>query len=137
MTPHQGAGAGQGFEVRLCAMTHAIEGRPETCSRQDGFLLAQFLGRADITKETVQTALQVYDEIRRPLSQKVAEFSHMCGLLHVLEDPEGDVSGSQDMTIEELHRIGEKIEQMKDWRRISSLLDENDSGLSAKAINRS
>ncbi|RPD62092.1 FAD/NAD(P)-binding domain-containing protein [Lentinus tigrinus ALCF2SS1-7] len=108
MGPHQGAGAGQGFE--------------------DGFLLAQFLGRPEVTRETMQIALQVYDEIRRPLSQKVAAFSHMSGMLHLLQDPERisqEDEPEHELTLEELRKIGDKIERVKDWRRVSSLLDES------------
>ncbi|KAI0722030.1 FAD/NAD(P)-binding domain-containing protein [Cerioporus squamosus] len=109
MTPHQGAGAGQGFE--------------------DGFLLAQFLGRPDVSRSTLQIALQVYDEIRRPLSQNVVALSHLSGQLHSLNDPdmvrEGDGS-ERELTLEELRGLGEKIEQVKDWRRVTSLLDENE-----------
>ncbi|TFK85074.1 FAD/NAD(P)-binding domain-containing protein [Polyporus arcularius HHB13444] len=108
MTPHQGAGAGQGFE--------------------DGFLLAQFLGRPDVNTDTLHIALQVYDEIRRPLAQKVVALSHLSGQLHSLEDPDvlEDDGSERALTPEELRRLGDKIEQVKEWRRVTSLLDENE-----------
>ncbi len=95
---------------------------------QDGFLLAQFLGRPDVTTDTLHIALQVYDEIRRPLAQKVVALSHLSGQLHSLEDPDvlEDDGSERALTPEELRRLGNNIEKVKEWRRVTSLLDENE-----------
>ncbi|KAI0751200.1 FAD/NAD(P)-binding domain-containing protein [Daedaleopsis nitida] len=115
MTPHQAAGVGQGFE--------------------DGFLLAQLLGRADVTREKIAVALQVYDEIRRPLSQKVAVLSLRLGALSCLDSPEfahltvEESATGTALSSEQLDWLGEEVERSRDWRKSSSILGENERAL--------
>ncbi|EMD35744.1 hypothetical protein CERSUDRAFT_74585 [Gelatoporia subvermispora B] len=47
----------------------------------DAYILASVLAHPEINAENVTTALQVYDEIRRPFAQEVARKSHESGLL--------------------------------------------------------
>ncbi|KAL4248200.1 FAD/NAD(P)-binding domain superfamily protein [Abortiporus biennis] len=65
MTPHQGSGAGQGIE--------------------DALVLAALLSHPCATQETIPTAFQVYDEIRRPFSQNILQLSMSTGKLYFME----------------------------------------------------
>ncbi|PCH44584.1 salicylate hydroxylase [Wolfiporia cocos MD-104 SS10] len=67
MMPYQGAGAGQAIE--------------------DGYLLATLLGHRKTTLPTLVRALRIYDELRRPFAQRVAETSRENGLLYTLNHP--------------------------------------------------
>lgn len=74
MTPHNGSGANQAFE--------------------DAFVLGRLLTHPSTNLETVHHALQVYDAVRRPRAQAVAELSRELGQLGDftadLEMAEGD-----------------------------------------------
>ncbi|RPD62093.1 FAD/NAD(P)-binding domain-containing protein [Lentinus tigrinus ALCF2SS1-7] len=102
MTPHQGAGAGQCFE--------------------DAFLLAKFLARPEVTKDTLSVTLKVYDEIRRPFSQKVAALSRMSGKTAHFDTPEfADLTEEQSasgttLSLEQLRENVAKLKELGDWR---------------------
>ncbi|KAI0637653.1 FAD/NAD-P-binding domain-containing protein [Trametes polyzona] len=102
MTPHQGAGAGQGFE--------------------DVVMLARLLGQPALTRATIPAALKIYDELRRPVAQMVARLSLHSGNLHNLTDPELDgitpeqSASGKGFTHEQLEKVGETLEKLKSWR---------------------
>ena len=62
MAPHQGLGGNQGIE--------------------DAYLLAQLLVHPRTTASNKPAALRIYDSIRRPFSQDVAQRSLTCGLMY-------------------------------------------------------
>ncbi|KAH9951129.1 salicylate hydroxylase [Amylocystis lapponica] len=79
MMPYQGAGAGQAVE--------------------DAYLLAQVLGHARTTRTTLARALRIYDVVRRPCAQRVAELSRENGLLYTLNASglSEDLGGEPDL----------------------------------------
>lgn len=94
-------------------------------------MLAQLLGNAKITKDNATIALHVYDEIRRPFAQRVADLSLRAAELHHFNGPELawltpelSATGSA-LTHEQLKGIGEATEQIRAWRDHSSLIEEN------------
>ncbi|KAL8731223.1 MAG: hypothetical protein Q9181_004382 [Wetmoreana brouardii] len=69
-TPHQGAGAGQAIE--------------------DALVLAEILADSRIRHgDDIPNALQAYDAIRRPRSQRVVSTSRAAGKLYSFQGPEG------------------------------------------------
>ncbi|KAA8645188.1 FAD-dependent oxidoreductase [Aspergillus tanneri] len=62
MTPHIGLGGGQGIH--------------------DAFVLSHILTKPSIDRSTLTTALSVYDRVRRPASQRIAQWSLECGLMY-------------------------------------------------------
>ncbi|KAI0750640.1 FAD/NAD(P)-binding domain-containing protein [Daedaleopsis nitida] len=113
MMPSQGAGAGQGFE--------------------DVYILAQFLSRADITKANAATALKVYDEIRRPFSQKVAALSYLTAKTNHFSSPEyahmteeQSASGTM-MTREQLWELVAKIKAQGEWHDESTVAEDKEA----------
>ncbi|KAI8984951.1 FAD/NAD(P)-binding domain-containing protein [Trametes punicea] len=103
MTPHQAAGAGQGFE--------------------DAFVLEQLLAHPKVNRDSIPTALKIYDEIRRPFVQHIAALSRQSGQLHSLIAPglstiTPEISASGEApSKKQLERIAETIEQLKQWRQ--------------------
>lgn len=66
-TPHQGAGAGQGFE--------------------DALILSHLLSLVD-GDSSVDTALNVYDSMCRPRGQEIVQTSDETGVMYTLSHPE-------------------------------------------------
>ncbi|KAI0723586.1 hypothetical protein C8Q76DRAFT_614964, partial [Earliella scabrosa] len=115
MCPHLGAGAGQCFE--------------------DAWLLAQFLGQPGTTRQKAPLALRVWDEIRRPFSQKVAALSRRSQQLHHLDAPEfaelteeASATGN-GLTIEQIAETGKEMERIREWRDYSDIMEENATAL--------
>jgi salicylate hydroxylase len=75
-TPHQGAGAGQALE--------------------DALILSRLLQACE-SKESVTKALEAYDEVRRPRSQKVCTTSRYTGDLLDLQDEQIWRDGELDL----------------------------------------
>ncbi|CDO74180.1 hypothetical protein BN946_scf185043.g232 [Trametes cinnabarina] len=103
MVPFQGAGAGQGFE--------------------DALMLGKILGHPKVTRETVSSALKVYDELRRPVAQHVAALCLRSGQFHSFIAPEIQStvtswagSDGQALGKEQLAKLTEAIERVKEWR---------------------
>ncbi|KAI0077462.1 FAD/NAD(P)-binding domain-containing protein [Panus rudis PR-1116 ss-1] len=69
MRTHLGAGAGQGLE--------------------DGFILARLLSHPSARRSNIQSILQVYDEIRRPRSQYIADKTSATGDIYDGRGPSG------------------------------------------------
>ncbi|KAI0662874.1 FAD/NAD-P-binding domain-containing protein [Cubamyces menziesii] len=103
MTPHQGVGAGQGFE--------------------DAYVLGRLLGQPGVALGNIPVPLKMYDEIRRPVAQNVAARSLKSGQLHSFIAPELDAispnlsASGNGPTKEQLGLVAEMIERVKDWRK--------------------
>ncbi|KAI0329969.1 FAD/NAD-P-binding domain-containing protein [Cubamyces sp. BRFM 1775] len=103
MTPHQGAGAGQGFE--------------------DAYVLGRLLGQPGVAREHIPVLMRIYDETRRPVAQSVAACSLKSGQMHSFIAPElnnisPELSGNGNgPTQEQLRHVVEMIERLKDWRK--------------------
>ncbi|KAG7095080.1 hypothetical protein E1B28_005868 [Marasmius oreades] len=94
-TPHQGTGAGQAIE--------------------DAYVLAELLGHPHTTRETIPRALKIYDSIRRPWTQTVAEKARANGSYLTLDFEGFDFEGaSEDAIKTQLGRMSEII--IDDWR---------------------
>lgn len=95
MAPHIGLGGGQGIH--------------------DAFILSQLLMHASIARSTLGNALNVYDQIRRPGSQRIAQWSLECGLIHSFLLPE-----KRDLPPSSL---GQEYMMRTDWLRDRNVLD--------------
>ncbi|KAI0643646.1 FAD/NAD-P-binding domain-containing protein [Trametes meyenii] len=110
MTPYQGAGAGQGFE--------------------DAWMLARLLGDSDVDQTAISTVLKVYDLMRRPITQDIAERSWRSGQLHSLHTPEleaitPDMSASgKFVTRSQLQMVAEASDRLMDWRKGTTIADD-------------
>ncbi|EJD06331.1 FAD/NAD-binding domain-containing protein [Fomitiporia mediterranea MF3/22] len=109
MTPHQGSGGGQAIEVRL-----------------DAHVLAVLLTHPQITRETVPSALQAYDAVRVPISQRVARTSRLTGMMYQLnhswsEEAKDNKQGDSvermfsEAEVERLHQLTEAIIDIHKW----------------------
>lgn len=99
-------------------------------------LLAQFLSRPSVTKQTLPIALKMYDEVRRPFVQRVVGLSRRASEFHHLNGPElADLTEESSMygeglSIERLEGIGKMIEETRAWRdRGPGVLAENEVSL--------
>lgn len=95
MTPHIGLGGGQGIH--------------------DAFILSQLLVYSLIDRSTLGNALKVYDEIRRPASQRIAQWSLECGRMYGFLLPE-----KRDLPPPSLAR---EFYLRTDWLRNKNVLD--------------
>ena len=67
MTPHLASGAGQGIE--------------------DAYILATLLAHPLTTRETLKSALKVYDSVRLPYANTIQRLSHQIGRMSTFTDP--------------------------------------------------
>ncbi|KAF9261124.1 salicylate hydroxylase [Marasmius fiardii PR-910] len=101
-TPHQGTGAGQAIE--------------------DAYVLAELLGHPSTTRETIPRALRIYDSIRRPWTQKVAEKARVNGSHLTLDFEDFDFEDAPDDKVrEQLERMGGIIIDNWSWSWNSSV----------------
>ena len=119
MTPHQGAGAGQAFEV-TSSTYHTSVAIPDHLD-QDGYILASLLAHPSITRATLSRALQAYDAVRRPFTQGALQRSRTQGLLYQLNAPGWEDLTAEDSTAgrfprEKLDDIGRAIEASMKWQ---------------------
>lgn len=84
-TPHQGSGAGMAIE--------------------DALILSNILGLVE-DKKHIHTALKIYDQMRRPRTQKLVATSFECGHLYDLELP-----GYED----DIEKVKENLEHRMRW----------------------
>lgn len=94
MSPQQASGAGQAIE--------------------DAFLLSTLLGHKSTNLSNVQTALQIYDTVRRPIAEEVAERSLENGRLFGLQLAGFDADDEPDR----LPEIGEAVKQNWSWSEL-------------------
>ncbi|RPD62098.1 FAD/NAD(P)-binding domain-containing protein [Lentinus tigrinus ALCF2SS1-7] len=120
------------------AMMHHLGSGSGQCY-EDAWMLAQFLGNANITKDNAAVALRVYDEIRRPFAQRVADLSVRAAELHHFKGPElawltPELSATGTaLTQEQLMNVGEETEQVRAWRDHSDLVEENAAAMTRLA----
>ncbi|OBZ72765.1 hypothetical protein A0H81_06930 [Grifola frondosa] len=93
MAPHLGSGAGQAIE--------------------DGHILAALLAHSAMTVEALPLALKVYDEVRRPFSQKVQQGSREAGMLYEFISISDDV-GNESNALSELD-FGGALQRLFGW----------------------
>ncbi|TGO39725.1 hypothetical protein BHYA_0049g00610 [Botrytis hyacinthi] len=84
-TPHLGAGSGMAFE--------------------DAYVLSRLFEGVK-TKDDIQKALEAYDTVRRPRSQKLVEFSKKAGEL---------ISFTHDDFGDDVKRIADEIDSLYEW----------------------
>ncbi|KAF5362393.1 hypothetical protein D9756_002183 [Leucocoprinus leucothites] len=94
MSPQQASGAGQAIE--------------------DAFILATLLGHKLVNLSNVQTALSIYDTVRRPVAEEVAEKSLVNGRLFGLQLPGLDANAETDR----LPEIGEAVKENWKWSEL-------------------
>lgn len=106
MQPFQGSGAGQAIE--------------------DAYVLASLLGRAAESRMSLDSALRLYDDIRRPVAQDVACRSRRAGMYYHHLIPPTDATGglpsllvhdedSEPAAIEKLGRLGDLLAWEWQW----------------------
>ena len=111
MLPYQGAGAGQAFE--------------------DGFVLSLVLSSPAVTLANLDTALKIYDDLRRPFSQGVQRGSERNGATYHLRRAG---SGWENITAEDsrtgryprerLKDIAEDVQAQMRWTYEASIEDD-------------
>ncbi|KAG6810474.1 hypothetical protein H0H92_011709 [Tricholoma furcatifolium] len=94
MEPHQGSGAGQAIE--------------------DAYILATVLGHPSTTRATLHDALQIFDNIRRPQAQRVAEMARRNGRLFTFHERDLDCLSNGAVT-KELRLISEEFTRNWEW----------------------
>uniref|UniRef100_A0A0W0FUL0 Putative salicylate hydroxylase n=1 Tax=Moniliophthora roreri TaxID=221103 RepID=A0A0W0FUL0_MONRR len=93
--PHQGTGAGQAIE--------------------DAYILAELLGHSSTTRDTIPRALRIYDSIRRPWTQEVANRAQLNGRYLALGLDGFDFDNSPVIDIERnLRKLGSLL--MDNWK---------------------
>jgi salicylate hydroxylase len=91
MSPQQASGAGQAIE--------------------DAFILSTLLGHKLTNASNIETAIQIYDTVRRPIAEEVADRSLGNGRLFGLQLPGFDA----DKAPERLPEIGEAVKENWSW----------------------
>ncbi|KAH9921675.1 FAD/NAD-P-binding domain-containing protein [Epithele typhae] len=109
MTPNQGSGAGQAIE--------------------DGFILATILSQPGVSRATLPEALEIYDALRRPVSQGVHRRSRQTGHIVSLESAGWEnVSAAESarggFPKDMFDRVGAEIEKEMAWVGASSVMDD-------------
>jgi salicylate hydroxylase len=92
MAPHQGAGAGQSIE--------------------DAYVLAALLGHPRTTLNTISRALTIYDTVRQPFANKVAEQSRLNGQYFTFYGHDHD---SGDASREKLQSLAGAFTRCWEW----------------------
>ncbi|THH28366.1 hypothetical protein EUX98_g5817 [Antrodiella citrinella] len=95
MLPYQGAGACQAIE--------------------DACMLAEVLGHPNTTLTTLSHALTVYDAIRRPFAQRIAEKSRENGMLFMFNYPGLDNFSSHNEDVRRLSEVYYRIRKNWEW----------------------
>nr|VWO96893.1 Mannitol 1-phosphate dehydrogenase [Ganoderma boninense] len=109
MLPHQGAGVGQAFE--------------------DGYILATILAHPSVTLPNLPTALTVYDDVRRPFSQKIQQGSDRNGMNYQLRRNGWEAVSEADSRAgwyppKLLGMLAEELRNQMGWIYEASILDE-------------
>ncbi|THG99814.1 hypothetical protein EW026_g2629 [Hermanssonia centrifuga] len=97
MMPYQGAGAGQAIE--------------------DAFLLATLLSHPDTSLHALSRVCSVYDTVRRPFAQRVAEMSRENGILYTLNYPglTFEEGRNKEGDLEKLREVYSRIRMNWEW----------------------
>ncbi|KAI0727686.1 FAD/NAD-P-binding domain-containing protein [Fomitopsis betulina] len=113
MNPHQGSGAGQAIE--------------------DSFVLASLLADPRVTRRTLPKVLEIYDSIRRPVSQDVARRSRDQGLVYdcILSPADAGVDVAGDSLADDLVARSTVAQQMLLWAKETTIMVDRDKALQA------
>lgn len=115
MAPYQGSGAGQSIEVRH-AILQSIYAKSKIRISQDAYMLATLLGHPCTTLDTIPRALQVYNAVRRPYANQVAERSRVNGHYFTMQYNGVDfdrISGDEQW--DQLQGLGDAITRNWEW----------------------
>lgn len=103
---------------------------------KDAFILGRLLSDRRVTSKNVNTALQVYDTIRRPFGNGIVERVRAAGLLYEFNGMPSNIreEGIRSGDMQELRKLGESIYQKweiqwtelpdEGWRDAERLLNE-------------
>ena len=96
--------------------------------------MGQLLAHEKVTKKNLELALQTYDISRRPIAERAAEQSRTTGLMLEFNVPEYENINLNDLSTEDLNRLGRQIDDQwcwqwktipdQDWARAEKLLME-------------
>ena len=111
MLPYQGAGVGQAFE--------------------DGYILATVLAHPSVTVANLPAALAVYDDVRRPFSQRVQCGSNENGMNYQLrrvgwEDVSVEDSRAGNYPCELLDAVSGEFQKLTVWAGDVNILSERE-----------
>ncbi len=95
MVPCLGTSANQALEVSL-PFTSMNPYYDLIYTIQDGFFLATLLGQPEVQLSNITTALQVYDEVRRPFTQRIQELSYEAGAILLLGNSRMNAYSAED-----------------------------------------
>jgi hypothetical protein len=99
-------------------------------SFQDAYILATLLGHPRTTLESASFALQIYDRVRRPFANKVAEFSRLSGQYYTLkfEGVDFDDITGQELQ-DQLRNLGEALAEVWKWSWTTTLDEAAESAI--------
>ncbi|KAH9921689.1 FAD/NAD(P)-binding domain-containing protein [Epithele typhae] len=107
-----------------------VKGRVALLGDADGFILATILSQPGVSRATLPEALEVYDALRRPVSQDVHRRSRQTG--HTInleragwENVSAAESARGGFPKEMLDRVGAAIEEEMAWVGASSIMDDH------------
>jgi salicylate hydroxylase len=102
MGPHQGSGAGQSIE--------------------DAYVLATLLGHSSTTLDTIPRTLHVFNAVRRPYANQIAERSRLNGLYFTLRYNGIDFDRlSGDEQVNQLQGLGNALTKNWEWTWTTTL----------------
>ncbi len=97
----------------------STDGRYLLVSRflQDAFLLATLLSHPDTSLHTLSRVCSVYDTVRRPFAQRVAEMSRENGILYTLNYPglTFEEGRNKEGDLEKLREVYSRIRMNWEW----------------------
>ena len=89
---------------------------------QDAYILGLLLGHPSTTRATLSRALKIYDDIRRPFSQRVQERSRLNGQYFTLSCQEIDFNAiPEHEMLTKLKILGKVFTKNWEWAWMSSL----------------
>ncbi|KAF8624142.1 hypothetical protein AX17_007205 [Amanita inopinata Kibby_2008] len=111
MLPHQGSGAGQAVE--------------------DAYILSSLLGHPKTTRETLEHALQVYDQVRRPFALEVQRKSRLAGRYFTFhpEVTNLDMDEGEEQSRDKLLDLAEKFTKNWEWAWTTHIEDSLEDAL--------
>ena len=124
MTPHQGAGAGQAFDVSFRAHHHLV--LLTLRSPQDVYVLAALLSHRLSTAATNPRISEIYSTIRCPAGNRVLGLAREAGFITELVGPgfENVAEGDTSVHLDKLRASFEGMISAWDWVWDSSADDD-------------
>lgn len=123
MAPFQASGAGQSIEVQVDTYSLFYLLLTQT---KDAYILATVLGHSQTDMTSITHALHVYDAIRRPFAQDIAERSRVSGRHIMLQNNPGKYDFSNigyEEQLRVLHDLSEVVTRTWEWTWLSTLED--------------